>query len=148
MCDATVCDALEDLDKGLGGLMRENSIGVVHWEGLQTGHDGERFLVIIPAYFQPHHVSYLDGILRARIAEIDENIAVSLNPGRLIETTNGSSYELGTIVLSDVAEPWPDAAKLRAALEAAFVEAGEIEVAQSTSARDLEKHLRAAPKPA
>jgi hypothetical protein len=125
--------------------MRENTIGVVHWEALRTGHDGERFLVIIPAFFQPQHVPYLDGILRARVAEIDESISVSLNPGRLTETSNSTSYEPGTIVLADVVEPWPNAAELRAKLDAAFVEAGEIEAEQSKLAGDLETHLRSAP---
>ncbi|MGC2375383.1 MAG: hypothetical protein WA484_16070 [Solirubrobacteraceae bacterium] len=125
--------------------MRENTIGVVHWEALQTGYDGERFLVIIPAFFQSQHVPYLEAILKSRVAEINGGIAVSLNPGRFFDTSNRTGYEPGTIVLADVAEPWPDAAGLRASLDAAFVEAGEIEVEQRRLARDLEKHLRSAP---
>jgi len=127
--------------------MRENTIGVVHWEALQTGSDGERLLVIIPAYFQKRHVPYLSDVVRARIAEIDEGIAVSLNPGLLTESARGSSYDEGTIVLTDLSEPWPDAAKLRAALDAAFVEAGEIEQEQAKLALRLWEHLRSADKP-
>jgi hypothetical protein len=127
--------------------MRENTIGVVHWSALQTGYDGERFLVVIPAFFQAHHVPYLEGVLKSRVAEIDAGISVSLNPGQLTETRTSANYQPGSIVLADVTEPWPDAAKLRAALDAAFVEAGEIEVEQSKLASELEKHLRAAPAP-
>ena len=115
---------------------------------LQTGYDEERFLIIIPAFFQSQHVPYLEAILKSRVAEINGGISVSLNPGRLTETSNGTGYEAGAIVLADVAEPWPDAAELRASLDAAFVVAGEIEVEQRKLARDLEKHLRSAPQAA
>ncbi len=54
------------------------------------------------------------------------------------------AIESGSIVLADLAKPWPDAATLRAALEAAFVEAGEIEQEQRAQAHELEKHLRSA----
>lgn len=129
-------------------MTRENTIGAVHWEGLQTAFDGERFLTIIPAYFQPQHVPYLESVIKSRLSEIDDSISVSLNPGRLTQTGNGSSYESGTIVLTDVTKPWPDAEVLRTGLEAAFVEAGEIELEQRAQARELERHLRSAPRPA
>jgi hypothetical protein len=123
-------------------MVRENTIGVVHWEALQVGYDGERFVVVIPAFFQSQHVPYLEPIISARIADMNDKISVSLNPGHLHESRNSTGYEPGAIVLADVVKPWPDAAKLRAALEAAFVEAGEIEQEQYAQARELEKHLR------
>jgi hypothetical protein len=119
-------------------MTRENTIGVVHWEALETGFDGERFLVIIPAFFQSQHVPYLVPIISTRVNELDDKISVSLNPGRLTEGRNGTSYEPGSIVLADLAKPWPDAATLRGALEAAFVEAGEIEQEQRAQARELD----------
>ncbi len=128
-------------------MARENTIGVVHWQALQTGFDGERFLVIIPAYFQSQHVPYLEPIISIRVKDLDEKISVSLNPGHLTQNSNGTRYEPGSIVLADLAKPWPDAAALRTALEEAFVEAGEVEQEQRTQALDLEKHLRAADPP-
>jgi hypothetical protein len=128
-------------------MPRENTIGVVQWEALQTGFDGERFLVIIPAFFQSQHVPYLGPIISARVTDLDDKVSISLNPGCLTESGDGTSYEPGSIVLAELAKPWPDAATLRVALEAAFVEAGEIEQEQRAQARELEKHLRSAPRP-
>lgn len=124
-------------------MARENTIGVVHWKALQTAYDGERFLVIIPAFFQAQHVPYLGSIISTRVRDLDEKISVSLNPGRLTESSNATRYEPGNIVLADVSKPWPDAVALRTALEGAFVEAGEIEQEQRGQAVELERHLRA-----
>jgi len=127
--------------------MRENTIGVVRWGALRADTDGERLLVLIPAFFQKRHLPYLLDVVRSRVAEIDDKIAVSLHPGLLTESPSGTAYDEGTIVLSDVSEPWPDAQELRAALDAAFVEAGEIEQEQAKLALKLWEHLRSADKP-
>jgi hypothetical protein len=74
-------------------------------------------------------------------------ISVLLNHGQLTETSNRTHYDPGTIVLTEAAAPWPDAAELRASLDAAFVEAGEIEGEQRKLAIELEKHLRSAQPP-
>jgi hypothetical protein len=124
--------------------VRKNTIGVVHWEALRTGTDGEQIVLIVPAYFQSHHVPYLGGVLESRLSEFfnNDSVSFSLSPGELARTTTSTSYEPGNIVINGMTKPWPDAAALRATLDAAFLEAGEIEERQRQLADDLFQHLR------
>jgi hypothetical protein len=124
-------------------LMRTNTIGVVHWEALDVGSDGELILVIIPAYFQSHHLPYLESVLQSRLATLLESgMSLSLNPGQLSSSPNSTSYEPGSIVLAGLSKPWPNPVELRSTLDAAFVEAGEIEEKQRELLDDLAKHFR------
>jgi hypothetical protein len=120
--------------------MSENSIGIVHWEALNTGTDGEAIVLIIPAFFQSHHVPYLTSVLESRLDQFFdlESVSISLIAGERTRT----SYEEGTIVIRGVTEPWPDAGELREALDAAFEEAGHVEEEQRRRATELFKHLR------
>jgi hypothetical protein len=123
-----------------------SSIGAIQWGALTAGTDGERIVLIVPAFFESHHVPYLTGVLEARLAELfDESVELELRPGRRTATRSGASYEPGEIVMSGVSKPWPDAIGLRRALGDAFDEAGEIEVQQMRLADELIQHLRASP---
>jgi hypothetical protein len=124
------------------------TIGAVQWGALTAGTDGERIVLIVPAFFESHHVPYLTGVLEARLSELfDGTVELSLRPGRRTETRDGSSrevnYDRGAIVMSGVSKPWPNAQALRAALVDAFKEAGEIENEQLQLADELVQHLRA-----
>jgi hypothetical protein len=122
---------------------QEARIGAIHWGALSAGTDGERIVLIVPAFFEPHHAPYLTGVLEPRVAELfDESVELSLRPGRRSATSSSVTYEPGEIVISGVSKPWPDAAALRKALEGAFDEAGEIEVQQMQLANELVEHLR------
>ncbi len=124
--------------------MTDNTIGVVHWEALRTGTDGETIVLIIPAFFQSHHLPYLTAVVESRVREFfhNDDVPVSLTPGERTKTATGTSYEPGDIVIRGVTEPWPDAAALREALDAAFREGGEVEEQQRRRADDLFSHLR------
>jgi virulence-associated protein VagC len=131
-------------------------IGVVHWEALDVIGDGEGLHLAIPAYFQEHHIPYLNGVLASRLGTVfgeDDperapagegrpEVHFRLDAGELVRTERSAQYNPGTIVIGPVSEPWPDAKALRSALEEAFVEAGEVEIQQRTHARALRRHLR------
>jgi hypothetical protein len=136
-----------------------STIGVVHWGALDVYGDGEGLHLVIPAYFEPHHVPYLDGVLESRLPDVfgrsvtrgpavgnEENGAMwfRLDPGERHGRGGGATYEEGSIVIGPVSQPWPDAAQLRKVLEEAFVEAGEVEAEQRGLAEQLVRHLRAA----
>jgi hypothetical protein len=117
----------------------------VQWGGLRAGTDGERIVLIVPAFFEAHHVPYLQGVLEARLAALlGENVHLELQPGELARTPSSANYEPGAIVMSGISQPWPDGTALRTALEDAFKEAGEIEVEQVRLAEQLVEHLRSA----
>jgi hypothetical protein len=134
----------------------EDTIGVVHWEALDVYGDGEGLHLAIPAYFQEHHIPYLNGVLASKLATVfsEDNpeeapggegrpaVQFRLDAGELVREPNRAAYTPGMIVVGPVSEPWPDAEALRSALEEAFVEAGEVEVQQRTRARALVRHLR------
>ena len=74
--------------------MRTNTIGVVHWEALDVGSDGELILVIIPAYFQSHHLPYLESVLKSRLATLLESgVSLSFHPGELSKSPNHTNSE-------------------------------------------------------
>jgi hypothetical protein len=137
-----------------GGI--EDTIGAVHWEALDVYGDGEGLHLAIPAYFQEHHIPYLNSVLESRLPDVfgaDDaeqapagegraEVHFRLDPGHLVRNQTSTEYSRGMIVIGPVSKPWPDAKVLRSALEDAFVEAGEVEVEQRTLARDLVRHLR------
>jgi hypothetical protein len=120
----------------------KSRIGVVQWNALDAGTDGERIVLMVPAFFESHHVPYLTGVLQPRLTELfDDDVELTLQAGRRTKTRSSVEFERGMIVLSGVSRPWPDPLTLRTALEGAFKEAGEIEVQQMRLANELVEHL-------
>ena len=110
---------------------------------MTAGTDGERIVLIVPAFFESHHIPYLTGVLKSRLAELfDESVELTLRPGERNETRLSVDFQPGEIVMSGVSKPWPDPVALRKALEGAFEEAGEIEIQQMQLAQELIEHLR------
>jgi hypothetical protein len=123
----------------------QSRIGAIQWGALTAGTDGERIVLIVPGFFEPHHVPYLTEVLESRLAELlGEGVELSLRPGRREKTGSSVDSERGEIVMSGVSKPWPDSTALREALEGAFEEAGEIELQQVQLANELIQHLRSA----
>jgi hypothetical protein len=114
----------------------DSTIGVVHWAALQVLGDGEGLHIVVPAYHEP----YLQIVLPSRLSSIiaDERVMVEARGGE----RNANGWEkAGEIVVGPVSEPWPDVDALRHALEAALVEAGEVEAAQRKRAHELQQLL-------
>jgi len=124
----------------------ESTIGLVHWGAVNVLGDGAQIIIEVPAFFEAHHVAYLTGVLESRLPDVfaTDGLTVSLEPGELTRGPSGADYQPGRILIEGVTQPWPDARALREALEAAFVEAGEVEVRQRELGKDLLKHLRSA----
>ena len=123
---------------------RENTIGVIHWDGMFSGTDGERISVVIPAFFQEHQAPYLAEVLAAHLGNFlgDDDVSFGLKPGKLTESPS-ETHDNGHIVITGIREPWPDGTALRHFLEDALEEAGEVEEEQSRRAKELVAHLRA-----
>ena len=121
----------------------ENSIGVVRWGAMFAGTDGAQITLIIPAFFQAHHLPFLDGVLASRLADVfgESEVSFRLEAGELKRPERETSYEPGRIIITGIREPWPDGDALRTALDEAFVQAGEVEVEQHRRARELVRHL-------
>jgi hypothetical protein len=121
-----------------------NTIGVVHWERMGAGTDGEQISLIIPAFFLSHHTPYLNDVLASRFEALfgEADVGFRLDPGELTMSDGGTRYEEGNIVITGIKEPWPDGNALREALDEAFEEAGAIEAEQMTRADELVRHLR------
>jgi hypothetical protein len=118
----------------------DSTIGVVHWAALQVLGDGEGLHIVVPADFEQYHEPYLQSVLPSRLSSIiaDERVKVEARGGEC----NANGWEKpGEIVVSLVSEPWPDVDALRHALEAALVEAGEVEAAQRKRAHELRQLL-------
>lgn len=122
----------------------DNTIGIVHWDAMGAGIDGEQLSLIIPAFFQSHHVPYLNDILASRFRDLfgDTDVKFRLDPGKWTRTDTSSSYEPGDIIITGIREPWPDGDALREALDTAFNEAGAVEAEQMRRADELVRHLR------
>jgi len=96
-------DGMEPIDPA---PQEQSRIGVVQWGALTAGTDGERIALIVPAFFEPHHVPYLTGVLESRLAELlGEDVELSLRPGRRESTGSSVNFERGHIVMSGVSEP-------------------------------------------
>jgi hypothetical protein len=123
---------------------RENTIGAVHWGAMFAGTDGEQITLIIPAFFQAHHMPFLNGILKSRLGDFfdEDQVSFRLEAGELERSQGGSNYEPGRIIITGIREPWPDGEALRTALEEAFELAGGVETDQLRRADDLVRHLR------
>jgi hypothetical protein len=121
----------------------DNTIGVVHWDAMFAGTDGEQITLIIPAFFQAHHRPYLIDILATRLRDLfGADVPFRLDPGELETSSAGARYESGQIVITGIPEPWPAGSALRRALEEAFSEAGAVESEQMKRANALVLHLR------
>ena len=122
---------------------REDTIGIVHWDAMSAGTDGEQINLIIPAYFQAHHIPYLKSILASRLEGLlGPDVLFRLDPGQLTRSQTETRYDEGHIVITGIREPWPAGSALRRALEDAFKEAGSVEAEQMTRANELVMHLR------
>lgn len=122
---------------------RENTIGVVHWDAMFAGTDGEQISLIIPAFFQAHHAPYLNDILRTRLRDLfGADVQFRLDPGELERSSTGANYEPGHIVITGIPEPWPNGSSLRRVLEESFSEAGAVESEQMKRRDALILHLR------
>jgi hypothetical protein len=118
----------------------DSTVGVIHWGALQVLGDGEGLHIVVPAYFEQYHEPYLQSVLPSRLSSIfsDERVMIEARGGE--RNANGWG-KAGEIVIGPVSEPWPDVSALRHALDAALVEAGEIEVAQRKRAHELRQLL-------
>lgn len=132
------------LRSGAVSPQTESTIGSVSWDGMAAGTDGEQISLIVPAYFQAHHMPYLDAILATRLSALFGDVPISfrLDPGKLTRSSTETRYDSGSIVITGIEEPWPDGAALRDTLDDAFNEAGAVEAEQMKRAGELVAHLR------
>jgi hypothetical protein len=61
----------------------DNSIGVIHWEGMFAGTDGEQINLVIPGFFRSHHIPFLNSVLASRLPDCfdEEGIEFRLEAG-------------------------------------------------------------------